>query len=285
MNRAERRRQEKSARRQPPSRGTLTAPAPQWSLPALKKQLQQATSPAEVQQRIATLAAQGLPAVAGEELAMYAAAYHDAATLLQTGSDVEAVVSLVERAHEGADNVIERSPVRAQRACRAGCAFCCYAPTVLASAAEIVYLADWLRTHCSSEELNSLRQRVTARLQRTTAPAAPTQPTQPSPCPLLQNNQCMAYAARPLKCRGWNSLSREACEQAYGHSQTTVQIPADAYAYTMGNAVLNGLGESITQAEIDGASYDLTPALARALAIPDAVQRWRNGERLFNAGP
>jgi hypothetical protein len=50
----------------------------------------------------------------------------------------------------------------------------------------------------------------------------------------------------------------------------------------MGNAVLNGLGDSATHAGLDGASYDLTFALARALEIPDVVQRWRDGERLFD---
>jgi hypothetical protein len=247
--------------------------------------LQQATSPAEVQQRIAALQAQGLPAVASEELAVYAAAYHGAAASLQAGSDVEAVASLVDATHAWADQAIGHSPVQNQRACRAGCAFCCYTPTVLASAAEIVFLAHWLRTHCSSEELDALQQRVVNRRQRHVDPTASTQHPPPLPCPLLQGKQCMAYAARPLKCRGWNSLSREACEQAYGHSQATGQIPADAYAYVMGNAVLNGLNDSVAQAGLDGASYDLTPALARALGIPDAVKRWRNGERLFDAAP
>ncbi len=61
------------------------------------------------------------------------------------------------------------------------------------------------------------------------------------------------------------------------------QVPVDAYAFIMGNAVLNGLSDSITHAELDGACYELTHALARALETPDAVRRWRNGERLFDA--
>jgi len=50
-------------------------------------------------------------------------------------------------------------------------------------------------------------------------------------------------------------------------------VPVDAYAFVMGNAVLNGLSESATQAGLDGTTYDLTYALARALEITDAVQR------------
>ena len=74
----------------------------------------------------------------------------------------------------------------------------------------------------------------------------------------------------------------EACEQAYGRSQASQQVPVDAYAFGMANAVLNGLSESARQAGLDGTTHDLTYALTRALEIPDAVQRWRKGERLFD---
>ena len=59
MNRAERRRQEKTARKQPAGED-----APRLTIQALKAQLQQATSPEEVQRIITTLVMQGLPAAA-----------------------------------------------------------------------------------------------------------------------------------------------------------------------------------------------------------------------------
>ena len=92
----------------------------------------------------------------------------------------------------------------------------------------------------------------------------------------------MVYEARPFKCRGWNSVRLEACEQAYGQSKTTTKVPVDTFAFVMGNAVLNGLSDGATQAGLDGGSYELNSALTRALDIPDATQRWRSGERLFD---
>ncbi len=164
----------------------------------------------------------------------------------------------------------------------AGCAFCCYLPVVLVTAAEAVHLAAWLRAHCSLEELAALRQRLAECGRQGTASSPPASAQALRPCALLQDNRCMAYPARPLKCRGWTSLCRESCEQAYGPGQSPSQVPVDAYAFVIGNAVLNGLSDSATHAELDGASYDLTYALARALEVPDVVERWRNGERLFN---
>ncbi|HJY85088.1 MAG TPA: hypothetical protein VKK81_28900, partial [Candidatus Binatia bacterium] len=67
MNRAERRRQEKAARKQPaPGQGAST---PRLAITTVKAQLQQATSPEEAKQIISALVAQGLPPMAGEELA------------------------------------------------------------------------------------------------------------------------------------------------------------------------------------------------------------------------
>jgi uncharacterized protein len=279
MNRAERRRQEKAAGKSVAlgQRASL----PHFSVTAIKTQLQHVTSPAEAQQLIAALVAQGLSPVGGDELTAYAAQYHEGLAALQADTTEEAVSSLVANAHAWADARIDRSPERDRRACRAGCAFCCYLPTVLASAAEVVHLAAWLHTHCSPEELTELQQRLRQRCHNQSSQASTSQPAPPQPCPLLRNNECMAYEVRPLKCRGWNSLRRDVCEQAYGHSESQAQVPADAYAFVMGNAVLNGLSDSAKHAGLDGDSYDLSHALMHALEIPDIVQRWRSGERLF----
>lgn len=63
LSRAERRRQEKAARKQPtPSEGVQGR---HLTVQALKAQLQQATSPQEAKQIISALVAQGLPPAAG----------------------------------------------------------------------------------------------------------------------------------------------------------------------------------------------------------------------------
>ncbi|MBM4259481.1 MAG: hypothetical protein FJ147_26725 [Deltaproteobacteria bacterium] len=268
MNRAERRRLERDARKKGNANQAAT-PAWRADVAAIKRQLQQQTSPEQIHQLIAALVAQGLPREAGEELAVYAAEYHDATAMLQAGKSAEQIATVVHNAHNWADSMVGQSPVVNQRACQAGCAFCCYVPTVLVTAAEARYLADWLRMHCSGDELDALRQRLQFRQQRKSDPSAQAMST-PIPCALLQNNQCQAYSARPLKCRGWNSLRRDVCEQAYGHSQSSVQIPADAYAHMMGNAVFSGLRDSVTHAGLDGRTYDLTEALLQVLDVPEA---------------
>ncbi len=282
MNRAERRRQGKASAKQPSA--LQHAPLP-FDIAAIKSQLQQAVTPEAVRRLIADLVAQGIPAAAGEELTAYAAQYHETRVALDTGENApQQVAALVTDAHAWADAMIDRSPQRDRRACHAGCAFCCYVPTVLASAAEVVQLAAWLREHCQPDDLAAVRQRLAARLAQKAATSSAAQEKGPLPCALLHENRCLAYDVRPFKCRGWTSLRREVCEQSYGHGQSSESIPADAYAFVMGNAVLNGFSDGVKQAGLDGGSYDLSAALMRVLDLPDAVQRWRAGERLFDVG-
>ena len=161
MNRAERRRQAKRKRSAPPS------PVP--TVATLKASLQRLSSPVKIGHYLDTLIAQGLPPAAAEELRVYAAEFHDANTILQ--SDTDRLSRLIANAHSWADTLINRSPQKNQRACRAGCAWCCYLPVVLVTTAEALHLAAWLRSHCSTSELDALRHRLCARLQRQQTPA------------------------------------------------------------------------------------------------------------------
>ena len=270
MNRAERRRQAKVAKKNPIVEEKSTAP--RLDIAQIKETLQRAASPQEVQHYVEQLLEQGLPQAGGEELIAYAAQFHEACAALSGNADSTAVERLVNSAHAWVDARIDQSPDCDQRACQAGCAFCCYLPVVLASAAEVVHLADWLRANYSADELGDVRNRLKARCE---------QQTERLPCALLQDNKCTAYEVRPFKCRGWNSVRLEVCEQAYGLSEAPVEVPVDTYAFVMGNAVLNGLSDGVQQAHLDSGAYELNSALLRALDSPDATLRWRNGERIF----
>ncbi len=269
MNRARRRRQQKKR----------PAPRPP-TVAAIKAALQQLPSPTQIQQYLDTLP--GLPPAARHELQVYAAEFHDATDIIHHGPDTTALLDrLVANAQSWADTIIDQSPQKGRRACHAGCAWCCYVPVVLVTAAEALSLAAWLRRHCTDAELDALRHRLATRLHHQQAPRSP-RPQPPRACPLLDQNRCMAYEARPLKCRAWNSLRLTACEHAYGHSPSAQQVPIDAHAFVMGNAVLNGFIDSLTKAGLDGSHYELCQALAQTLEQSDGAQRWQRGEQVVN---
>ena len=96
----------------------------------------------------------------------------------------------------------------------------------------------------------------------------------------------MAYEARPLKCRAWNSLRLADCRQAYGHDGASARhVPIDTQAFVMGNAVLSGLTDSVTTAGLDGRRHELCLALDQALAQSDGAERWQRGEKMLSTKP
>jgi hypothetical protein len=87
----------------------------------------------------------------------------------------------------------------------------------------------------------------------------------------------MAYASRPLLCRGANSFDAEACAQIGASIPTYVQLAEAA---------------QLAQERLDEASHrvsgreqmlELSCALLIALEQSDAEARWRRGEPVFLA--
>ena len=97
------------------------------------------------------------------------------------------------------------------------------------------------------------------------------------PCPLLVDNRCSAYGARPLECRGYNSTNVEACRQAFDNYDAW-DVPIFPSQYS---------GSKHTQAALGGATnnsvelLELTSALCIALEDDTAIDRWLKGENSF----
>ena len=92
------------------------------------------------------------------------------------------------------------SPNLPALACRSGCAFCCYIP-VAARPAEIFLLAGFIQTQFNEAEQVGLIQRLREHVTRSAPLTREQRHATNTPCPLLRDSRCSAYAARPLACR------------------------------------------------------------------------------------
>jgi Fe-S-cluster containining protein len=81
--------------------------------------------------------------------------------------------------------------------CKRGCANCCRHPFLI-SIAEGLLLYRWLAAH---GRWSSIRKRVVQARDTTINLAFEVWCLANLPCPLLENEQCLAYEARPLHCR------------------------------------------------------------------------------------
>lgn len=145
-------------------------------------------------------------------------------------------------------------------ACRSGCNYCCYHPPLVTSLEwqalyphlqnltgeqrrAVLGMADLLRPY--APDLLALRQQA---LDAATAEAMDAPPIQ---CPLLIDGRCIAYAARPMVCRGYGYTFRQSAGQrafygsylAFLHLKSTfprdIALPAyDPFAARLGD--LNG---------------------------------------------
>jgi hypothetical protein len=100
-------------------------------------------------------------------------------------------------------------------------------------------------------------------------------------CPLLSDDRrCAVFAARPLHCRGRCCPN---CDQDADSRSSTAGDSPRSFAATVGEGISAGLAQGLTEAGLDGNSYELNRALVRALETPDAAERWLRGEAVFEA--
>jgi len=185
------------------------------------------------------------------------------------------------RAVQALEDTLVRVEAQARHvlACARGCALCCHRP-VAAGAAEVFGLLDHLRESLSPDDFDAFR----ARCLETAAEVEALPPGQRSlrsiPCPVLVAGACSGYAARPFRCRAYNSLDLQACQRIFeAPRENDPGPPADLDRYVVAQAVMFGLYAGRDSAGLDPRQYELATALADALTDAEAARRYRRGEQ------
>jgi Fe-S-cluster containining protein len=103
-------------------------------------------------------------------------------------------------------------------ACKKGCAWCC-SQAVFAQDYEFKFLKTWMFNNLSSAEMERVRKRAKEKLRNTKNLSREDQLQHKEACPLLENNVCMIYKARPVACRIYLSSSLESCKEEFGNPE------------------------------------------------------------------
>ena len=186
------------------------------------------------------------------------------------------------------DGVIALSPNRPP-ACRPGCAHCCH-QTVGVTAPEVFAIHAHLRATRTPDEFDAVAGRIRAADDNTRGMATLDRVSPDLPCPFLVDARCSIYEARPLACRGTNSLDASACERSLHDPATraaflagTVSVPC--YAEPMGafQAVTAGLQLALDELHgLEAAPLELTAAMRIMIDDPDTVpEQWLGGKDPF----
>lgn len=102
-------------------------------------------------------------------------------------------------------------------------------------------------------------------------------------CPLMdRNNVCLAYAVRPLRCRGGCELSNERrCPRACATDPAVDGCESRTRGQLVIEGAERGFASALRAGGLDGELYELNEALVAALDTPQAAEQWIRGERVF----
>jgi Fe-S-cluster containining protein len=168
-----------------------------------------------------------------------------------------------------------KSPGTAKLACAKGCGACCY-NWVGAMVPEVLLLAATVRNSARSQP--GLIGRIVERTEVTAGRGRAERFGAKLPCPLLADNQCSFYRERPAVCRQTTSLDLAGCldefeGRGYGGE---IKVSSVYLAHARNSRV--PLSAALRLTGLDTATYELSAALARALAHDETERRWLGGE-------
>lgn len=226
------------------------------------------------------------------EVALGAA--NTAHAVLRGAPSSERVVELARNAMAAtsrlADGLLARAPEGAV-ACKAGCDHCCY-QGVGVTPPEALAIVEHLRQTRSDAELQRVTAELADRREKTRGLTSAERFSPEHPCPFLSSARCTIYEARPLSCRGMNSLDANDCATrlrdpdaraafiATGVGGRSFLEPIRAF-----HAVSAGLQLGLSELyELDMRPLDLTAAVHLLLTEPaSVVEAWLRGGSPFDS--
>ena len=101
------------------------------------------------------------------------------------------------------------------------------------------------------------------------------------PCPILEDNSCGLYEARPFVCRLASSMDANACLQVI-RLRLPGTIPSPMRHLKTRGRYEFAITAALAKAGLPHRHYDLTGGLARILSHQDAEAAWLSGENIFD---
>lgn len=159
-------------------------------------------------------------------------------------------------------------------ACKKGCSHCCHT-WVSVSAPEALYIAKIVK-----QRGDAAIEKVRSAYAHTKEYDFESRDQHPHPCPLLDEDVCSIYDARPKVCRLAASVDAAICARTY-HNITNENVPTPMM-YPVGRAAYAMvMATGLQHAGLPHHAYEFNAALSRALETDQAEQRWLAGDDIF----
>lgn len=159
-------------------------------------------------------------------------------------------------------------------ACKNGCFWCCYF-TVDVRAVEVFSILDFMERELSPAEQERVRREIEANSELLQGMDDEERMRRNVKCPFLSAGRCAIYEARPQTCRNYHATDASGCRASYERPED-VDIDPDfaPFVYQIGGAHVDAFCSALQQRGYDIQAYELSTALAVAMAQPEARSRF-----------
>lgn len=219
------------------------------------------------------------------------ALYEDTEAIITTNRTPDGLKALVENAVETMEalwaDVKDEAP---NYACTKGCSYCCH-QSVMATAAEVIYAAQFLHANLTDVEVQKLRDLVSARARKADGMDNHERTDKRIACAFLADDICSIYPVRPLQCRGGFSEDADYCRDMLENSRGTQEkvareeiegkyllLPKMLY-----DSAQIGMAGALSKDGLNSQPLDFASAMAIALSDPTVAEKWLRGWPVFES--
>ena len=160
-----------------------------------------------------------------------------------------------------------RDKYRPSLHCQEGCLYCCCKPGVLTSIPELLRILDHVESTFHPDAISELREGARRYVDQLAGRSFNDPVNESVPCPLLVDGRCSVYDVRLLTCRGYNSMSVDACRRA--HENRDVLIPTFSLLKDVTDGTTVGTAQALKATGFNDSLVDLGCALNIALSAGD----------------
>lgn len=205
-----------------------------------------------------------------------------------SGKEVRALQDVVFDSFRVLDSMLDELTLDPPLACKRGCIHCCYNQVALTEP-EAIALGLYLLETRDRQRLEELRSKTHALVEnlkgRSWQDIGMARHT--LPCLFLENGTCSVYAARPLVCRGWNSIDVAMCQHSNQSGDAMVSIENHAILRKLAESVQAGLLHGATSLNLEAGYLLMARAVSLLLeggaesGVLDCASAWLRGESFF----
>ena len=170
-------------------------------------------------------------------------------------------------------------------ACKNGCFWCCYF-TVDVRAVEVFSILDFMQRELSTADQERVRREIAANSEMLRGLDEDERMRRNVKCPFLSAGRCSIYEARPQTCRNYHATDASGCQASYERPDD-VDIDPDfaPLVYQSGGAHVDAFSSALQERGYDVQAYELSTALAIAMAEPATRARFESKQPPFPSIP